>query len=263
MLCYWLMALVHFVKLVLLVGSVKSMWAAFLLHFIHRICHERSFCPARETTHKYLKFSLSLPRNLWILGQLLRGLSPGEGALGWSFPVQSNALTQVGYGLMERCFYPGRSEATLEGSQESICWPGGQGLLWSSLFPCSPHLYLCWGSLEFRLHLHELSLTFTSVIAKLSAAFSSLLNSSWISIFLWDISPKLVSEVELGLFSNLFLPCSPLQWKEPFLTHLPIPETSTLWGHPHGVHGFLALGASPSQFSPHSATFHFNVCISQ
>lgn len=164
MLSYWLMALVRFVKLVLLGGSVKSMWTASLLLFTHRICHERSFSPARETVHKYLKFSLSLPRNLWVLGQLLHGLSPGEGALGWSFLVQSKGLTRVGYGLMERCFCLGRSEATLEGLQESICWPGGQGLLWSSLFPCSPQLYLCWGFLrvltpspwvEFNLYIND------------------------------------------------------------------------------------------------------------
>ena len=83
---------------------------------IPRISHQRPFSAVRERGHKYLKFSISLPRNGWVPGQLLNGLSPGEGALGWNFLEQREGLKEAGFGLvkrMGRCFCLGRDKAIL------------------------------------------------------------------------------------------------------------------------------------------------------
>lgn len=69
-------------------------------NFIPRICHQRPFSPVSETEHKYLKISVSLQRNRWVFGHLLNGLIPGEGALAWSFLVQSEDWTEAGYGFI-------------------------------------------------------------------------------------------------------------------------------------------------------------------
>ena len=68
-----------------------------------------------ETGHKYLRRSPFLPRNM-SPGPVITWLNPGEGALGWSFLVQSDGLTKAGWVLMKRmgrCFCLGRSKAIL------------------------------------------------------------------------------------------------------------------------------------------------------
>lgn len=136
---------------------------------IPRISHQRSFSPVRERGHKYLKFSISLPRNGWVPGQLLNGLSPGEGALGWNFLEQRAGLKEAGYGLMKkmgRCFCLGRDKAILKSLVHGNVLVGQWAA--SLLRPSFPlfALHTCCGSFEY-IHLHEFH--------------------QWFQIFLWSM----------------------------------------------------------------------------
>lgn len=101
------MALVHFVKLVLLVGSVKSMWAAFLLHFIHRICHERAFSPARETTQIPEIFAVLTKKPL-NPGPAVTWLESRRGSSGLEFSGAEQWLDPGRVWLDGKVFLPGK-----------------------------------------------------------------------------------------------------------------------------------------------------------